>query len=57
MAGEDQKLERDKAIKLLIARWIKSQPARKKALNDLKKDPDIKITNKTPPPKSRPDIG
>jgi hypothetical protein len=50
MAGEDQKLERDKAIKLLIARWIKSQPARKKALNDLKKDPDIKITNKNPPP-------
>ena len=55
MTGEDQKLERDRAIKVLIARWIKSQPARKKALKDLKRDPDNKITDKNLPPEGQPD--
>jgi|HubBroStandDraft_6_1064221.scaffolds.fasta_scaffold1564089_1 hypothetical protein len=49
MAGEDQKLERDKDIKLLIARWVKTQTAKKEALRGSKKQLNKKINGKSKP--------
>jgi len=47
LATPDEKKQREKAIKLLIAKWVLNQGLKQKALNLSKLHPEIKIRKKS----------